>query len=326
MVYALDGQMMQRTDQRGTVIDFTYNDRRQDEKQTASTLGGSTNGDTRAIKHEYDTLGRVEKITSYSDTSASTVTNQVVYEYDSLGQIKYDFQEHNGAKGGSTLKVGAAAVSSYQYAGTGRLVEVRYKATSVNPELYLDRGFSNGDYANLDRFGRVKSQVWKTSSTTVDRVDYTHDLASNRTSRDLSSGTLDQLYSYDGLDRVVNYDEGTIASGTIGSPTKEADWTLDGLGNWSEYEEKASGSTTLDQTRAHNAINEIGTIGANTGSNWIDPVHDEAGNMTEAPKPGSETTKHKYIWDAWNRLVKVTDSTGNTTIAEFRYDGLNPSP
>ncbi len=86
--------------------------------------------------------------------------------------------------------------------------------------------------------------------------------------------------------------------------------------------EKASSTTTLNQDRTHNAVNEVSTIGASTGSNWIDVVHDAAGNMTEAPKPGAETTKHKYVWDAWNRLVKVTDSS-DANIAIFEYDGIN---
>jgi RHS repeat-associated protein len=50
--------------------------------------------------------------------------------------------------------------------------------------------------------------------------------------------------------------------------------------------------------------------------------------MTEgpsAPRPAdwttAEQTKHKYVYDAWNRLVKVTDNS-NATIALYRYDGL----
>jgi RHS repeat-associated protein len=382
-VYALDGLMTQRTDQRGTVIDFTYNISREIEKQTASTLGGSTDGGTRAIKREYDTLGRVEKITSFSDTATSTAINQIVYEYDNFGRTVTSFQEHAGVKGGSTPKVeytyddtaasglllnagranqmnypthsstqrivtygygssgspddqlsrvaslqqagaslvGTKNLTTYLHSGTSRLVEVRYKLDSVNPELYLDRGFSSGDYASLDRFGWVKKQLWKTSSSTLDEFNYEHDLMGNRTGRDLASGSRDQLYNYDGLNRLVSYDEGSITSGSIASPTKEADWTLDGLGNWPTYVEKLSGSTTLDQTRAHNTVNEIGTITASTGANWIDPVHDAAGNTTEAPKPTAETTKHKCIWDAWNRLAKVTDAS-NVSIAEFEYDGL----
>jgi len=49
---------------------------------------------------------------------------------------------------------------------------------------------------------------------------------------------------------------------------------------------------------------------------------DAPGNMVSGPKPGAETTELKFVYDAWNRLVKVTDSAGTTTIAEYRYDGL----
>jgi YD repeat-containing protein len=43
---------------------------------------------------------------------------------------------------------------------------------------------------------------------------------------------------------------------------------------------------------------------------------DAPGNMVSGPKPGAETTELKFVYDAWNRLVKVTDSAGTTTIAE----------
>ena len=35
-----------------------------------------------------------------------------------------------------------------------------------------------------------------------------------------------------------------------------------------------------------------------------------AGNMTSGPKPGAETTRIHMKYDAWNRLVKVTDAAG----------------
>ena len=117
------------------------------------------------------------------------------------------------------------------------------------------------------------------------------------------------------------------------------EWTLDALGNWGGYREKANGEGTpwdLDQTRLSNKVNEIdnddnhGTAPSATisGGTWILPVYDAAGNMTEgpsAPRPAdwttAEQTKHKYVHDAWNRLVKVTDNS-NATIALYRYDGL----
>ncbi len=47
-----------------------------------------------------------------------------------------------------------------------------------------------------------------------------------------------------------------------------------------------------------------------------------AWKRTVAPKPGTETTEHRYIYDAWNRLVKVTDDQ-DATILEMEYDGRN---
>jgi hypothetical protein len=148
--------------------------------------------------------------------------------------------------------------TTYLYNGTGRLVEARYKTSSVNPELYLDYyGGTTGTYTNLDRFGRVKEQLWKRSSATIDRFVYDHDLAGNRIARDLPSVGTDrgQLYQYDGLNRLSVYKQGTIASGAISAPTKQADWALDALGNWGPYVEMTAGATTLDQTRGHNVAN-----------------------------------------------------------------------
>ena len=52
-------------------------------------------------------------------------------------------------------------------------------------------------------------------------------------------------------------------------------------------------------------------------------TYDAAGNMTEGPAPDSLTDTHKYIYDAWNRLAKVTDDAQTpATIAEYQYDGL----
>jgi RHS repeat-associated protein len=44
--------------------------------------------------------------------------------------------------------------------------------------------------------------------------------------------------------------------------------------------------------------------------------------MTSGPKPGSETTRHKYVYDAWNRLVKVM-TAADAVVSECRYDALN---
>ena len=120
-------------------------------------------------------------------------------------------------------------------------------------------------------------------------------------------------------------------TGIDGTPTWEEDFTLDALGNWSGYLTKASGGTTLNQSRSHNLVNEIDTdnthgdsdnsITETVGTAWADPVHDAAGNMTTMPSPLGLATGLTLSYDAWNRLVRVAN--GQTTVAEYEYDGRN---
>ncbi len=182
---------------------------------------------------------------------------------------------------------------------------------------------------------------WSSSDTLFKAATYSR--ADNRKTRDLDSAAVsgaptnrDQLYLYDQLYRMKNFDEGTLSGGTIASPVYEQDFTLEQLGNWSKFDEKSSGAYTLKQARTHNIVNEIDTdndhanapgdsIGLQAGgpgANWIDPKYDAAGNLIEGPKPAAETTRHKYVYDAWNRLVKVQDNA-SVDIATFAYDGLN---
>ena len=111
---------------------------------------------------------------------------------------------------------------------------------------------------------------------------------------------------------------------------------LDALGNWDEFDEDDDGDASwdLEQKRYHNDVNEIDTDNTHgdaddaitlqpsgAGSDWADPVHDAAGNMTEGPQSGTPTATQKYVYDAWSRLVEVTDGS-DTTVEEYEYDGL----
>ncbi|MBN2218292.1 MAG: hypothetical protein JW719_13030 [Pirellulales bacterium] len=78
--YWLDGQPDTRTDQRQTVLTHVYDSQRRLSYQGATALGGATDDAVRAIKRDYDTMGRVEKITSYPNADATgTAVNQVQY-------------------------------------------------------------------------------------------------------------------------------------------------------------------------------------------------------------------------------------------------------
>ena len=106
-----------------------------------------------------------------------------------------------------------------------------------------------------------------------------------------------------------------------GTPVREEDWGLDPTGNWSDYTEKTSGSTDLDQDRTCNKVNEITDITETTGTAWVTPAQDKNGNMTTVPKPSSPANGLTLKYDAWNRLVEVKD--GQTVVGKYEYDALN---
>ncbi len=64
----------------------------------------------------------------------------------------------------------------------------------------------------------------------------------------------------------------------------------------------------MNQTRTHNAVNEITGISESGGDPWIDPAYDARGNMTAVPKPTGLDLAGGQIseYDACNRLTDVT--------------------
>jgi RHS repeat-associated protein len=101
---------------------------------------------------------------------------------------------------------------------------------------------------------------------------------------------------YDNLNQLVGF--------TRGSHNRS--WDYDAQGNWQSV--TTDGST---QRRTHNAQNEITSI-----SGAVTPTYDANGNLT-----GDETGR-QLVFDAWNRLVEVKDSSGNL-LKRYAYDGLH---
>ena len=85
------------------------------------------------------------------------------------------------------------------------------------------------------------------------------------------------------------------------------------------------GAWHLIQSRTHNAANELLTL----GGSGAQVAHDRAGNMTLLPSPlagegqGEGDSRLACVYDAWNRLVKVSDAATSAVIATYGYDGRN---
>jgi len=116
---------------------------------------------------------------------------------------------------------------------------------------------------------------------------------------------------YDPLNQLTGFVRGALSASTQGGPldtvasasTTES-WNLDALGNWSSVTKN-----NVTQNRTANQQNEVTTAGTQTLS------FDANGNTLV-----DDQGQH-YTYDAWNRLVKVTNS-GGTTLATYSYDAL----
>ncbi|WP_157605111.1 HNH endonuclease [Schlesneria paludicola] len=386
LAYNVDGSLNQRTDQRGAVIGYSYASTRLLSMQSVSTLGSGVDGSVRSIGHTYDSLRRIQKLTSYASTAGTgSIVNEVQFVPDEMDQIAVTYQSHSGAVNTSTTpKVQyvnnnntAGSVFNKQYRRqwitypNGRIIYhdfgpagnpydvlnqvrtihetntlgttfVQYEyngagstlagVTLSEPSLKLDYFQGTvGTYKGRDRFGRVVDHYWKGSGSTpdADRFRYGYDYASNRVYKDIDSSiyatnTKDEAYTYDGLHRLSTTKVGTLSGSTIsGTPATEEAFTLDALGNWPNYLTKASGTATLNQTRTANSANEIASISESVGATWATPAYDAAGNMTTIPKPSAPAAGYTATYDAWNRLVKLVDTSTSQTVQQNQYDGRN---
>jgi YD repeat-containing protein len=81
-----------------------------------------------------------------------------------------------------------------------------------------------------------------------------------------------------------------------------------------------SGAEVL-QLRTHNLDNAITDITDEWDGVPISIAVNAVGNTTTSPQPANWGASYTLSWDAWNRLVSVSD--GTTPVASYAYDGLS---
>ncbi len=204
-------------------------------------------------------------------------------------------------------------------------------------------GWTSGDFLGYDGAGRMIAKRYMTSDLSTLRVGFSteFDRAGNKFfERALHAPDRSSLYEpfigavpqggYDSLDRLLQYQRGTLASTggfndagggsittAIGVPHTDTQRTydLDGLGNWRQtaftpVPVSPSPPTAQTEVRQHNGLNQITRLQNPLASELINPTYDKNGNLTA---DGAAT----YSWDALNRLV------GAGSVAQYVYDALN---
>ncbi|MCC5829352.1 MAG: RHS repeat-associated core domain-containing protein, partial [Phycisphaeraceae bacterium] len=278
---------------------------------------------------------RLASVTYPSPPETTETRREVHFRYPGSGDGHVLSRVHEIASAAS----GGDVYAAYGYLGAGSIVRMERPAVKDGLKLTYDNPNDPGSFPGLDRFGRVTTQKWTDTDTTpatlLDGYAYAHDASGNRTRREnlvskaLTPPThLDEVYVHDQLNRLIQAERGELDQFGdeyfILGATMRHEPTLDALGNWTWVATRHGGGGDQEYTRLHDEANQITSITPEHQEPvWVNPSHDSAGNMTQAPDGLDPTEKRHLVYDAWNRLVAVTDGGDPaTTIVTYRYNGL----
>jgi RHS repeat-associated protein len=293
------------------------------------------------VQREFNGLGQVTKeYQAHSGAVNTSTTPQVQYTYSEMAsdanhsrltkitypsgyELNYNYSTgiNDAISRLSSLSDSTGTLESYDYLGLDIVVRRGHSQPGVDLTYIKQSGESNGDagdkYTGLDRFGRVVDQRWlKTSGGThTDRFQYGYDRDNNRLYREnLIDAAFSELYhengssnGYDLLNQLTDWQRGTLNStkdSITGTPSRTQEWDFDALGN---FESQSTNGTATNRT--HNKQNQVTGVGSAT------LTFDANGNMT------TDETDRTFVYDAWNRLVAVKNSSG-TTLISYKYDAL----
>jgi RHS repeat-associated protein len=302
------GNLISRVDQKGEVTTCSYNDlyyltnraylpSGADDALTYDNGGRMLSGNRNGwvVTFAYDGAGRV----------TNTVQNGRVltYTYNIPGRV-----ETNTQPSGRTL--------NYTYDARNRLVTIQ--DGTPNPPIVtyfydgadrvVTRTYRNGTTAAYT----YNANDWVTSlehSNATSRIagfGYAYDNEGNRLFEQKRDNPPDsEAYAYDAIDRLTNYDVGTLSGSVIPAPVIAKTWNLDPLGNWNSVV-----SNGVPQVRTHGPANELLTANASSFS------YDFNGNL-------SNDTANIYVYDEENRLTQVQRVSDSAIVGRYYYDALD---
>lgn len=327
------------------------------EQDVDSAIGASGRGSFWTV-YEFDPSNptggpHLVRRTQHQIQSTSGSSQTVVYSYGTSGGI------NDKASRLQSMSIGSATIASYQYMGADTLVHTNLDQPSLNTGVFDS---SSTTYPDLDQFDRPKRWDWwhGTDAAFYD-VDIKYDFNSNPTAAldnmHIRSSTgkhiFDVAYSLDGLDRIVQADEGSgVWNGTSqqweiesGYHTRNELWnSLTPTGNWGNRKLDANGdggftdASDRDEPSANNVFNKANEwtdrrVNRNAGQyDNYDYTYDAVGNLTgesvSINAGGSPTglQQREFVYDVFGRMIAVKgglpDEEGLPYIARYRYNGL----
>jgi len=338
--YNAAGRLATRTDQNGDVTTYSYDDLHRLTGRSYARDGGSVSYPTTqgADSFTYDRAGRMLS----ADHVQGSDTFTLDFEYDAAGRLTEQDQDgftlahaySPGAPGAGFVETtySNARTVKHNFDGRGRVALITTTISSVtttqatneydDDNRLLERAFGNGTtatwtYDNEDRIATLKHHcpTCGEGNEPADFIDleYGRDAEGNPTYRKHHHATdTSERYEYDAADRLVEFERGTLNSGgsaITGTPAEAQRWTLDALGNWSDFEKDEDGSTVSDQSRTHRIDNALTAIGGTT------LTYDPPGNL-------KDDGTYLYDYDCENRLTRVRLKSNSNVIGEYGYNAL----
>jgi len=240
----------------------------------------------------------------------------------------------------------ARKLAAYRYLGERNVATVYLPDTAVGGR-WQDKALvrHNWDDEAIDGFGRITDVQWRPADVgkVADWLKYEVNSADVRTFRSPwpqdAPHSLAQVLDYDGRNRLTSSVRGAPKSSQAtelkpGSEIFAERWLLDETGNWREFLEDGDGGGSDDLLSSswdlrvqfdHNKMNQITAVHSRKGGQPVTPDYDDAGNTIVIPQPYGLDAAYHCRYDAWNRLVKVSEPLGkgkSRTVAEYQYDAL----
>jgi RHS repeat-associated protein len=348
-VYDEFGRIESRTDYKGQVTGYIYNNRGQLwHKKYYNSSADYPDNPAETITYTYDSLGRKyidyknsQKVEEYSYDAEGQIEaiyipqGWIKYEYYSVtGQRKSTLSFDSSTTFGNLTEANADTIIDYSYDDLGRLKTVKSNklngitAAGLTAYTYNDVGslqsveYANGNYAEyqydaLDRLTNLTNYRDKTKTNTLSSFEYR--LAADGIRRYcvgnlLYEGSPEEdtfEWTYDNLNRLVG--EKSYAD----NPENPGQVWYDDL-----YEYDLAGNRTKKTVNGNTVTNYFYTdndqLDYTTGAEVIDYDYDLNGSLIRQTSGGIDTI---YTYSLLNRLESVT-SGSITTNYQYNTDGI----
>ncbi|NQT40548.1 MAG: RHS repeat-associated core domain-containing protein [Planctomycetes bacterium] len=159
--YNRQGQVIEKTDQNGTVHEFTFDDLGRQTSDKVTTVGTGIDDAVLRLSTTFEKRGLPEKLTSYDADSGGSVVNEVELVHNDFGQLVTEYQEHE-----SSVETSTTPKVQYTYPdGSGghiRLQKMTYPNGRVLRAEYntgLDDAMNRVSYLADDDNGSVGTHL-----------------------------------------------------------------------------------------------------------------------------------------------------------------------